>query len=94
MIGMLGSMYAQSGRLPEAEKLMLELQGDDTDYDKMYARSLLLLSMRRNGEAIALLKKLVQMRYTMLLYMNVEQDYFDHLRVQDLQPLLETMNLK
>ena len=94
MLAMLGCIYAQSDRKTEAEKLLAEMSEPATDEDKMYARAVILLSLKRTSEAITLLNRLVDVKYSVLVYMNVEQDYFDTMQQTQLRPLLLRMNFK
>ncbi|HTF18610.1 MAG TPA: adenylate/guanylate cyclase domain-containing protein [Chryseolinea sp.] len=94
MIGLLGCLYAQTNRKAEAEKLLQEVQGEKADKDLLYARALILLGLRRTDEAMAIFTDLVHEKYSMMVYMNVERDYFDKLDAAKLQPLLELMTKK
>jgi TolB-like protein/Flp pilus assembly protein TadD len=94
MLGILGCIYARANRIDEAEKLIQELSEPQTDEDKMYARAIILLGLHRADESVALLRLLVETKYSILVYMNVEQDYFDRAEVAKLRPLLEKMKFK
>lgn len=91
MLGLLGCLYAQTNRKAEAEKLLQEVHGEKTDNDLQYAQALILLGLGRTDEGVAILTELVHAKYSMLVYMNVERDYFNVDAVK-LQPLLELMN--
>jgi len=91
MVGLLGSIYAQNNKMKEANELLREMQGGETDYDKMYARCFILMGMQRFDEAFALLDKLIAIRYGMMIYLNVEQSYFKNLDVKMLQQILTEM---
>ena len=92
MVGLLGCLYAQTNRQAEAEKLLQEIQGANADKDLLYARALILMGLRRTDEAIPILTNLVQEKYSMLVYMNVEQSYFNTADADKLEPLLELMH--
>ncbi|MGC3948707.1 MAG: adenylate/guanylate cyclase domain-containing protein [Chryseolinea sp.] len=91
MLGILGSIYARANRIADAEKVLAELSEPKTDEDKMYARAIILMGLHKTDEAIALLSHLVETKYSILVYMNVEQDYFDQDEVIKLRPLLLRM---
>ena len=80
--------------MAEAEKVLQELSEPKSDEDKMYARAIILLGLHRVDESIALLSRLIETKYSILVYMNVEQDYFEANEVARLRPLLQRMKFK
>lgn len=93
MVGVLGCIYARSNRRSEAEKLLEEMQLPASDEDKMYARALILLALHRSDEAVVLLSQLLDVKYSILVYMNVERTYFEGQETK-LQPLLDRMHFQ
>ncbi|MEJ1237778.1 tetratricopeptide repeat protein [Chryseolinea sp. T2] len=94
MLGILGCIYARASRVADAEKVLQELSEPKSDEDKMYARAIILLGLHRVDESLSLLSRLIETKYSILVYMNVEQDYFEADEVARLRPLLQRMKFK
>ena len=93
MVGMLGALYVHINKPEEANKLLEELSSDD-NYDKMFARSMLLMALNRTKESAAILKTLVKIKYGMLIYLNVETVYFGSFDEGTLKAIVTEMGLK
>lgn len=76
MLGVLGAIYVKEGKKSEADKLLKELQTPPITYDKKYASSSILINSGRVDEALKILNELVDVKYGLLVYLNVERSFY------------------
>ena len=94
VLAILGSLYGQTGRQAEAQKLLEELETPPESYDKLYARSPILASLNRTDEAIEILEKLIEVKYGILIYLNVERTFYGEAYGKRVLPLIKKMGFK
>jgi adenylate cyclase len=94
ILGILGALYASTGRQGEALKLLDELQNSPINNDKMYAASTVLISLNRTDEAFEKLEKLYAVKYGILIYFNVERTFFGEENAKKILPLIKKMGFK
>jgi adenylate cyclase len=94
IMAILGSLYAQTGRKAEAQKLLEELQTPPETYDKIYARSPILANLNRTDEAIEILEKLIDVKYGIMIYLNVERRFYGEEYAKRVRPLIKKMGFK
>lgn len=94
MLAILGSIYGQTGRQAEAQKLLKELETPPETYDKIYARSPILANLNRTDEAIEILEKLIDVKYGILIYLNVERGFYGEKYAKRVRPLIKKMGFK
>jgi adenylate cyclase len=75
MLGMLGAVYALSGKMDEARKIQLELESPPVNNDKQFALTTVLSNMGKTDEAFKILNHLVDEKYGIMIYMKVEKKY-------------------
>ena len=74
--GFLGGIYAQTGNDAEAYRILQDLEAPPVSNDKLYAQAIILHNQGRLDEALDILEKLLEERYGLLIYSNVEQEIF------------------
>ncbi len=94
ILGVLGGLYATSGRQSEALKLLDELQTSPSNNDKMYAASFILASLNRMDEALVIIEKLYAVKYGILVYYNVERTFLGEENVKKILPIIKRMGFK
>jgi len=90
----LGAIYARLGRKEESIKLLKELQTPPITYDKQYATSSILVNSGHPNEALAILNKLVKIKYGLLVYFNVERSFYGEQAEKTLEPIRKRMGFK
>jgi TolB-like protein/class 3 adenylate cyclase/Flp pilus assembly protein TadD len=94
MLGVLGAIYAREGKKKEAEKLLKELQTPPITNDKKYATSSIFVNSGRVDEALKILNELVEIKFGMLVYFNVERSFYGPKPDSTLAPLRKKMGFK
>jgi serine/threonine-protein kinase len=94
ILGALGITYARLGKTEEARKLLVELESPPVNNDKLYAASIIKSSLGQEEESFAILEKLVEEKYGLLIYMKVEKELVQQSNGPRYQRLLKKMGLE
>jgi TolB-like protein/Flp pilus assembly protein TadD len=94
MLGVLGAIYTKEGKTQEAENLLMELLSPPLTYDKKYAASSILVNSGRVDEALKILNELINIKYGLLVYMNVERSFYGPETDSTLATLRKRMGFK
>ncbi|MGZ5191587.1 MAG: tetratricopeptide repeat protein, partial [Flavisolibacter sp.] len=78
ILGMLGASYIRIGKTNEAKKILAELETPPMNNDKLYASVVIKGSLGHFEEVWKILDKLLADKYGILIYMNVERDFFPY----------------
>jgi adenylate cyclase len=76
ILGMLGALYAKMAKQAESDQVLAELRTPPMNNDKLYATAVVLDAQGHADEATAILEKLVDEKYGLMIYMKVQQDFF------------------
>jgi hypothetical protein len=77
MVGMLGGIYAKLGKMDEVKKLLAELETPPVNNDKLYAKAVIKSALGQTDETFNILEKLLNEKYGILIYMKVDQQFFE-----------------
>ena len=94
MVSMLGAVYAKMGKIQEANQLLAEFQVPPLNNDKLYAIALIKSHLGYWDEALAIMEKLVDEKYGIMIYMNTDRSFFQQGGDPRYDVLLQKMNLK
>lgn len=94
MLGVLGSIMVRMGKVGEAKKLLAELESPPVNNDKLYAISFIKSSLGQSEEALQIFERLLDEKYGILIYMKVEQRFFEERDHPGFKRMLEEMGLE
>lgn len=78
MLGMLARTYISSNRTDDARKLLKELEEPPVYNDKLYAIAIIKNFLGEDDEAYAILNKLIDEKYGIMIYLKVERRLFEN----------------
>ena len=94
MLCILGAVYAKMGHLEKAKQLLAELQTPPLNNDKLYAIAIIKSHLGQGDEAYAILEKLIDEKYGIMIYMNTDSTFFQQGGDLRFRTLLKKMNFK
>jgi adenylate cyclase len=78
ILAMLGNIYARQGKTDEAKKLLAELEAPPLNSDKLYAVAFIKNSIGQTDEALSIFEKLIDEKYGIMVYMKVQNNFFEN----------------
>jgi adenylate cyclase len=93
MLCVLGSVYANMGRVEAAKEILAELQTPPMNNDKLYATAVIKNHLGHRDEAFRIMEKLVDEKYGIMIYMNTDTSFFQPGGDARYKKLLQKMNL-
>lgn len=76
-LGMMGANYAAMGKMSEVKAILTELQQPPMNNDKLYASGIIHLAMGEHDQVFPTFEKLTKQKYGLLIYMKVQNDFFN-----------------
>lgn len=94
MLGILGKVYTKLGKPEEAKKILAELESPPMNNDKLHATSFIKSSLGQSEEALDIIDKLIDEKYGVIIYMQVEKEFTEKSDRQRYQQMLKKMGFK